>query len=199
MGEPERWRVSFAEPVDLFFALYVRDAARLPGAPDVPPLDGHVPAWRAAWTPGQRATAARQWQRWWEHLLDHRPDGEGAAPVDGPGFHASVRTPELRTAQVALYPAALHWRDARAAEAEARGTGTALTALHGLGMRPLVKEIEARLGRPAEPFRYRVEVIPTRGKRYWDLAVDRLLVSEELGADLDSLADVLRPRLAALA
>ncbi|WP_127128593.1 hypothetical protein [Georgenia sp. SYP-B2076] len=199
-GSEASWEVTFIDPADLFFALYVRDAAGLGDVGDAPPLDGPVPRWRPAppWSRTQRDAAGRQWRLWWTTLLDHRPD-DGAAGIDGPDFPTSTGTPELHAAQVATYHDALRWQSVREAQAEAYGTGTTFTALRAMGMLPLVKEIEARLGRPASAFSYVVEVIPVRGKRFWDLGVEHLLISDELGMDLESLADVLRPRLAALA
>ncbi|MFD1505911.1 hypothetical protein FE374_00090 [Georgenia yuyongxinii] len=198
MVETASWLVVFTDPADLVLALYLRDAAGLDVAQDFPPLDGHVPRWDARWDTRQRRAAQTQWLSWWEDLLDHRPDDRDVR-VDGPDFPGSAGTPELQAAQVALFPAALRWQSVRRAQAGALGTGTTFSALHTLGMLPLVKEIEARLGRPASAFRYVVEVVPTTGKHYWDLGVERLLISDELGMDLESLADVLRPRLGALA
>ena len=199
-GSETSWEVTFVDPADLFFALYVRDAAGLAGAEDFPCLDGPVPRWEPAppWTPTRRDVAGRQWRAWWAALLDHRPDDGNTPGIDGPDFRSSSATPALHEAQVALYHQALRWQSVREAQARALGTGTTFTALRTMGVVPLVKELEARTGRPAGAFGYVVEVIPTRGKRYWDLGVEHLLISDQLGMDLESLADVLRPRLAAL-
>lgn len=63
----------------------------------------------------------------------------------------------------------------------------------------LVKDIERTLGRRAAPFEYRIESVPIRGRRYWDLSPTAIVVSEALLADAADFRDLLRPRLTALA
>jgi hypothetical protein len=68
----ESWRFSHGGSGYLETALFIRDAARLPVAPDasVPPrLSGPVPDCSSVLASGDRTIAGQQWATWWYRLV----------------------------------------------------------------------------------------------------------------------------------
>jgi hypothetical protein len=195
-GSGPGWQLSVSDPWDLCFALYVRDALGLVDD-RYPPLTPAVPVWDVPGRPEElRGAAARQWREWWARLLGLRLSGPVDSGLGGPDF-AETSGAELREAQQTHFRPARRWRRehpwSRRREPGTVPHDAALLETH------LVSEIEQALGRRVEPFSFAVEVIPTAGRRYWDLSPTHLIVSEELHGDTDSYRDVLRPRLTRLA
>jgi hypothetical protein len=195
-GPGPSWQISTSDPFDVFFALYVRDAACIAAADDVPPLTPPVPGWSTTFTERQMAALTEQWMTWWSALLTDPGDtdpGDGARRgVDGPDFSSTVDAAELRDAQQMIFPDACEWMSANRWDERHSDAARALMPTH------LVAELEREAGRQAPPFSYSVEVIPAGGAWCRDLSATRVLLSTDLFADTDAFRETLRPRLAAL-
>lgn len=110
------WRVDVADSQLCEIGLFVRDAAGLRSeADDVPPLDGPVPHAVLLPTEDERATARRDWSRWWRTLVRYEvrswstgvDDGRARlrrqmakrdAACDPPDFDALANRQDLRGA-----------------------------------------------------------------------------------------------------
>jgi hypothetical protein len=185
--------MGISDPSDLAFALYVRAAAEIVCAGDVPPLIAPVPVWSHALTQVRREALATQWSSWWSALLSRRTDGSVASGYDGPDFASMARFPELRRVQREVFLPAQTWRAASGLEPWSYPNHDGFSLIRH------VTELEETLGRPARPFSFSVEVIPTVGAWLSDLSPTQMIVSEALCADGAALREVLRPRLALLA
>ena len=193
LGDGPSWRVGIGDASDLAFALYVREAAAIVGAEDVPPLFAPVPRWSYPFSKVQRAVLATQWSSWWSTLLSKRTDGSVSGGYDGPDFTSMVGTQELRRVQREVFLPANRWRATSGLEPWSYTGDEAFMPIE------LVVEIEAGLGRTARPFSFSVEVLPIMGAWCWDLSPTQMLASEALCADSDAFCEVLRSRLTPLA
>jgi hypothetical protein len=190
LGPGPSWQISISDPFDVFFALYVRDAAGIAGADDVPSLTPSVPGWSTDSEP--QAALAGEWRTWWSALLGDGRDERGRGGIDGPDFSATVDAPALRAAQQAVFGPACAWRNSNRFNENHSDATAALMPTY------LVKELEQETGRKAPPFAYSVDVIPADGMWFWDASPTRVLLSENLCLDTEAFREVLRPRLAAL-
>ena len=193
LGDGPSWRVGIGDASDLAFALYVREAAAIVGAEDVPPLFAPVPRWSYPFSEVQRAALATQWSSWWSTLLSKRTDGSISGGYDGPDFASMVGTPELRQVQREFFLPANRWGATSGLESWSYTGSEAFMPID------LVAELEETLGRAARPFSFAVEVLPIVGAWSLDLSPNQMLASEALCADSGAFREVLRSRLTALA
>lgn len=138
VGAPS-WLVTESVPELLHVALYVRDALRLPVAPEPGPprLVDPVPDRRAVLSEAERTEAAEHWRGWWQALVEaqvcsqERWSQEPALQVwmtecgidlervgAPPEYLGLADRPALRAAALALDDEAHHWvsKTARAPE-----------------------------------------------------------------------------------
>jgi hypothetical protein len=191
-GSGQSWQLSTSDPFDVFFALYVRDAAGIVEAGGIPPLAPPVPRSSTAYSGRPQSALKEQWTAWWTALLTDRTDEVGRRGVDEPDFSSTVAAPELRAAQQAVLGPACEWRSANRFHARHLDRTAALMPTR------LVEDIERETGREAPPFAYSLEVVPVDGVWSWDISENRALLSESLYADTAAFRQALRPRLAAL-
>jgi hypothetical protein len=181
-GKPS-WEAREGASREILVGLYVRDAlgvadpSGLPrllgtGLPDPGPADERTNWW---------------WQRWWIAILD--PDE---------GRHAGLPSDFGEIGERAL---SRHLDDARTwAEVASEAHGEAAERLpggHPFGH--VVREREAALGRPALPFRLRIEVLPLTTAGIWWIGENAIAVDELLRADQASYALALEPIIERLA
>ncbi|TFV56880.1 hypothetical protein E4P41_15150 [Geodermatophilus sp. DF01-2] len=128
------WRFEESNPQLPHVALYVRDAVQLPvpAAPGVPPALTHRPPDRSSLLSfAERDEAARQWESWWDALLELevRARTRPSAPNDRrgweqrrmereqagvpPEFAALQDRPPLHRAVLGTYREALDWTNDR--------------------------------------------------------------------------------------
>ena len=184
-GSP--WRAREDASRDVLVALYLRDAlgiidpSGLPrllgtGLPAVPPPSDDMVGW--AWT------------RWWVGVVE--PDSQ-MAPL--PEDAATRWEPALRR----------HLDDARTFAGVAhddysiRLMERIMTDGADLTLTELVAERELELGRQAEPFDLRIEVLPLTAAGIWWIADSAIAVDERLREDLPSYREALRPIVERLA
>lgn len=180
------WQASIDTPRALVVALHVRDAAGLDtpiasSGPDVtmPPLEPAVDL-DARLAPYATERAAAAWSEWWESLLNRHPEFRGVPPLvadPGPALDAGLR---------ALIgnglPAADAWFTAdKHRNLERRRSSPQPSAL-GLagGLGQIVRDVEAQLGRPAEPFDLVISILPVSGLWGGRVRRDHVLISRAL-------------------
>ena len=170
---------------EILVGLYVRDALGVAdpsgvprllgtGLPDPGPADERTNWW---------------WQRWWIAILDPDEGRYAGLPVE----FAEVGDRALKR----------HLDDARTwAEVahQAHNEAAVERAKAGdLTLNHVVREREAALGRPARPFRLRIEVLPLTTAGIWWIGEHAIAVDELLRSDLSSYALALEPIVERLA
>ncbi|MBP2474579.1 hypothetical protein JOF53_003451 [Crossiella equi] len=172
-GQPS-WTVSISEDRALSQALFLRDALALCAAEDPFPLvEPSVPVIGANRV--DRAAAEREWVVWLEELLYRQRRTERDRPV-------------LSEAARTLAGAFQAWQRSRCEGAAGEGRVT-----------EFVRAFEARLGRPARPFRLDITVAPVAGRFWWQRGSADLLVSPGLLADAKAFEIEFDPVVRALA
>lgn len=194
----------------MIVALYLRERAGL--TPDLgyqlPVLDPPITSWpvwaRSApvgWAPPaavqtapvDKAIAAGEWVRWWNHLLT-----EGLTSSDAfhpPAFRDLRAIPLIQLLLQRHYEEASRWVDALIEDPRVRREQT--TPRPGLATMLAALEDDPA-GRPLS-FRLRLTIVPVRTKHAWPLHPEHILISRRLVADTDNVLDWLRPRIQALA
>lgn len=179
-GSP-RWEARESTSREILVGLYIRDAlgvadpSGLPrllgtGLPDPGPADERTNWW---------------WQRWWIAVLD--PDRGRFAEL--PADFAEIGDRAL----------ARHLDDARTWAEVAHDAAASGPARGDLTLNHVVREREQALGRPARPFRLRIEVLPLTTAGIWWIDDDAIAVDELLRADPASYALALEPIVERLA
>lgn len=164
---------------EILVGLYVRDALGVADPSGLPRLLG-------TGLPDTGPADERTnwwWQRWWIAILDPDEGRYAGLPAD----FAEVGDRALKR----------HLDDARTWADVAHD---AHEAPHDLVLTEVVREWEERNGRPARPFRLRIEVLPLTTAGIWWIGEHAIAVDELLRADLSSYALALEPivdRLAA--
>jgi hypothetical protein len=167
----QSWQVSWGDGGIARTALYLRDALSLPAAPEIPPL---IPAVAAA-DGVDRAAVAAQWPGWWADVLAFLSGGPDdprerhlLLPVR-PDSPALAARPAIRAALDVLGPlAARHPRPRRPQRRDIAG---------------IVRAREAKLGRPARPFRLVVTELSVDGLVMHRVSDRHLLVSTRFAED----------------
>jgi hypothetical protein len=180
----ESWEAREGASREVLVGLYVRDAlgvadpSGLPrllgtGLPDPGPADERTNWW---------------WQRWWIAVLD--PDRGRFAEL--PADFGEIGDRAL----------ARHLDDARTwaeVASDAHGEAASRRLPDDLTLNHVVRERERQLGRPARPFRLRIEVLPLTTAGIWWIDEDAIAVDELLRADSASYALALEPIIERLA
>lgn len=163
------WQVAVDAPMNLNFALFVRDAAGLAPQGSLP-----APLAKAEALPSDRLSGARRaeaergWVEWWAGLIqDNRrrvADGRAAPSrlgVDPPEFPSLGGTPGLRIACQAAWPAFRGWwsPDGQAHRRQE------LVQSVGIDPGQVVQELERQRGRPAVGFSIGIDIVES-GDRY---------------------------------
>ena len=180
-GRPS-WEAHEKASREILVGLYVRDAlgvadpSGLPrllgtGLPDAGPADERTNWW---------------WQRWWIAILD--PDEGRFAGL--PSEFAEIGERALKR----------HLDDARTwAEVAQAAHEDAAAARRDLTLTYAVNDWEQRNGRPAHPFRLRIEVLPLTTAGIWWIGEHAVAVDELLRDDPASYALALEPIIERLA
>lgn len=145
----------------------------------MPPLEPAVDL-DARLAPYATERAAAAWSEWWESLLNRHPEFRGVPPLvadPGPALDA-----DLRALIGNGLPAADAWFTAdKHRNLERRRSSPPPSAL-GLagGLGQIVRDVEAELGRPAEPFDLVISILPV--SRLWGGRArrDHVLISRAL-------------------
>jgi hypothetical protein len=188
-------QITLDEPLVLVAGLYVRDACGFEqrAAPaDLPPLVPAVVPEQAPLPlgPERQASAAAQWNEWWERSL---PTG-GEVSLMNPE-NLSVPGALDLTAVLRHFGAdALQWALRRHREhADAMVAGTFDHVI------PLIHNLERDLGRRPRAFTLRVTELPVAGQRSWRVEPDHLVVSRALLEHPVHFVTMIEPVLEALA
>lgn len=203
----ESCRISVDEPSCLVVALYLREiigVSRLT-APEIPLLDPSSKIW-PAWAPrpsdGQtqaadpfsglidREQTAREWARWWRHVLVADPAVRD--DLQPPKFDAFHSTPSLRVLLQIHHERAALWADVISSDPLVKRAHAA--------PRDGLEEIAREAGRmwQSRAFRLRITVIPVLTEHAWQLAPDHILMTRHLIADRENALDWLRFRILAM-
>ena len=187
----QSWQVSWGDGNFVRIALYLRDALKLPAAPEIPPLTPAVTVTDAV----DQAAVAAEWPGWWADVLDFASGGPDdpreqhlLLPVL-PDSPALVARPAIRAALDVLGPQATqHPRPRRPrGKSGARGIGG------------IVRAREAEMGRAARPFRLTVTELSVDGSVWHRVAGQHVLVSTQFAADETRCAAALTEIIAELA
>jgi hypothetical protein len=180
--EADSWVVVEDASTAVLTALYVRDALGIPDPGGIPELRGtglpvvaDAPDMRVAWA----------WTRWWMSVVeDDRPRLPVFDDDADVGFATRVR-PHLDSARA--WAQVVHRAHA---DRSAAGDQPTLDAI--------VAERETELGRPARPFRLRVEVVPFAAPGLWWIGENAIAVDDTTRWEPVLYADALEPVLAQL-
>lgn len=176
-GSPS-WEAREGASREILVGLYVRDALGVADPSGLPRLLG-------TGLPDRGPADERTnwwWQRWWIAILD--PDEGRFAGL--PAEFSDVGDRAL----------ARHLDDARTWADVAH---EAYQPPHDFTLNHVVEQREAALGRPATPFRLRIEVLPLTTAGIWWIGENAIAVDELLRADLSSYALALEPIVERLA
>jgi hypothetical protein len=184
-GRPS-WRVDENASSDVLVALYLRDALGVSDPSGLPRVLGTglgpVPAADDRTTWG--------WTRWWVSVTAPDSGIRPFAEAGGEAFEALVRR---------------HLDDARAwADVVHTAYGTAQMERQFAGtlddvVGEAVRAWEADAGRPAHPFRLRIEVLPLTASGVWWIGEHAIAVDDLLREDLPAWRAALEPIIARLA
>ena len=203
----ESCSISVDEPATLVIALYLREVIGVSGltAPEIPVLDPSSqlwPAWAARPSDGlvelpdpflgllDREQTAREWARWWRHVLSAGSAAAGA--LQPPRFPAFNGTPSLRTLLQLYHERASLWTDSITTDPRVKRAHSSPRE----GLEELAKEAGRRW--QSRPFRLRLTVIPVQTEHAWQLAPDHILMTRHLIGDRDNVLDWLRSRIFSL-
>lgn len=170
------WTVVVDEPQALVIALFVRDIAALAPGLDlmIPHLYPVVP--RSA-SVSRAAAASTQWARWWDELLRNEIDlAEPTCPNVGLGADQG----ELQRLVTSHFDDARQWSQDRKREFAHLLTQSGRSPVE----LDVVRQVERRLRRVAQPFHLRIMEIPVDGLHGWRLRRDRALISRALLVDV---------------
>ena len=179
---------------EVLVALYLRDAlgvvdpSGLPrllgtGLPAIETADDHTTYW---------------WMRWWVSIVEPNARGWGT-PLQMVDDEGLVVLPETGAES---YIAAIrrHLDSARAwADVAHQQYAESMPHRQHLTVTETVREREAELGRAANPFRLRIEVLPLTTAGLWWIGENAIAVDELLRDEPMMYADALRPIIAQLA
>lgn len=157
---------------EILVGLYVRDALGVADPSGLPRLLGTgLP------DPGPADDRTNWWwQRWWIAILDPDEGRFAGLPADFTEIGDRALKRHLDDART--------WADVAHA---------AYQSPHDLTLTGLIREWEERNGRPARPFRLRIEVLPLTTAGIWWIGENAIAVDELLRADLSSYALALEP------
>jgi hypothetical protein len=191
------WQVAVDAPMNLNFALFVRDAAGLaPKGPSPAPLARAEAPRAGRLSGGRRAEAERAWVDWWAALIqDNRrrgANGRGAPSLVGfepPEFRSLAETPGLRMACQATWPAFRGWWSPPDGHIHRQQE---LVQSAGVDPGQVVQDLERQRGRPAIGFSLGIDVVES-GDRYARRHGDHYaVVAASLWRDADAALAVLR-------
>lgn len=176
------WEAREGASREILVGLYVRDALGVADPSGLPRLLG-----TGLVDPGPADERTNWWwQRWWIAILD--PDEGRSAGL--PSEFADVGERAL----------ARHLDDARTwADVAAAAATESAERRRDLSLPHAVREWEERAGRPARPFRLRIEVLPLTTAGIWWIGEHAIAVDELLRDDPASYALALEPIVARLA
>jgi hypothetical protein len=164
------WQVAVDAPMNLNFALFVRDAAGLAPKGSFPAPLARAEAARSGRLSGdRRAEAERAWVDWWAALIqDNRrrvANGRGAPSLlgfDPPEFPILAETPSLRMACQATWPAFHGWWSPPDGHVHRQQE---LVQSAAVDPGQVVQELERQRSRPAVGFSLGIDLVES-GDRY---------------------------------
>ena len=163
------WQVAVDAPMNLNFALFVRDVSGLAPKGSFPAPVARAESTRSDRLDGYgRAEAERAWVDWWTALLEdnQRRGGNGkAAPsplgFDPPEFQSLAGTSSLRLACQAAWPAFRAWWSPPGDQFDRQR----LAQSAGVDPGQVVQELERERGRAAVGFSLGIDIVES-GDRY---------------------------------
>ena len=177
------WQIGIDQPQHLLIGLFIRDVAGVPSRHSwLPPASPAVP--RA----GDQApeAAGLQWDAWWDQALREERKGTTrtglpTSPHGGPHRPSTPLTRRLssRWSLPRTSSDAVRWSNDRNRER----AGTKQGKVGELVETKLVRDMEAALGRTAQPFRPWVTEIPVDGQHFWQLGPEHVLLTADLLRD----------------
>jgi hypothetical protein len=192
---PTSWQIRIDQPETLIIALFVRDVARLKSRNTWLP---HCVPDVAGDTREGSAAAAHEWDLWWDRSIfdtvkgpDQSQDPLARMGWFAPGFESLQSAPALQELVARHFDEARLWAADRRQEHIELMVGTpdtrpfhrARRGGRGLDETRFVAGLERELGRPAQPFRLWITVIPVAGKELWQFDPDHVLLTVELLRD----------------
>lgn len=185
------WELREGTSREVLVAVYLRDALGVVDVSGLPRLRGT--ALPAVEPPGEEITW--WWMRWWISIVDPGARDWGA-PLQALDDDALVVLP-ADGAEAYQRAVRRHLDDARAF-AEVAQLQAEQDRPRDTTFADLVAEREHALGRPARPFRVRLEVLPLTAAGIWWVGETMVAVDAELRADLSSYRLALEPIVAQL-
>lgn len=189
------WRITMDTSGPMLLALYLKDTAGLvgagfpplaPAAPRVHEYDHHQITQHVGGVDALR----RQWEAWWASLLDHHPAMIPA--VEPPDFTAFSAAPALQRSLQAHFGGALTWTQERQldyeeleAKREARGDTQIL--------QQLVAARQLEVGPDAKDFALTLIELPLAEDRAWLVDSNKVIMSQSLMDDSETLQSFLAP------
>jgi hypothetical protein len=201
VGQQPSWRIAVAAPMELNFALFVRDSTQLQPQGDFPPaLPRPVPGQAEQLPAEQQAAAESAWSSWWGMLVDRdqrRATGQeqrNPPQLDPPGFGMLADRPGLRRAcQVAWRPFRQWWSPGGGIGPKRR-----LVEASGIDIGELVHELERQRGLRARPFDLSIAVVEAGGHYARRYSATYLLVTGDFWKDVAAVRPWLREAIGAL-
>ncbi|NUP75565.1 MAG: hypothetical protein HOQ07_13090 [Sinomonas sp.] len=189
------WHITMDTSVPMLLALYLKDNAGLVGA-GLPPLAPAHPKIREAdhhqltQHVGGVGALRREWEAWWSGLITNHPDM--VPEVTPPDFPTFSEAPALQRSLQAHFGAALTWARERRADYErlearrrARGDARVLTEI--------VEESQVEVGQFAKDFSLTIIELPLAEQRAWLVNSDKVIMSQSLMDDPETLRSYLAP------
>lgn len=188
------WRITMDTCHPMLVALYLRDVAGLEGAGN-PALSHVAPTVRAAdhsmltSDVGGKPALRRQWEFWWEQLVQGFPQ----APVlTAPDFPELGTMPALQRVARAHYGSALGWAGERAQQYAMMAAQRETMGGHRI-LAEMVQNREMELGRNARDFTLSILEVPLAQPRAWFIEPDKIIMSSKLLDDQDVFCSYVRP------
>lgn len=189
-GRPS-WQIVVDHPQVLAVALFIRDVAGIPHEAVPAGLPAVLPPVARAGTAAATPAATAEWNVWWSRALATGP--RALVELRPPAFPAFADAPALQRLLREHFQAARRWSDGTRDEHAERMT------VGRLPFGELVTEVEAGLGRRAEPFILRIDEVPVVGQTWQPVSDAHVLVSPALLRDPATLFAELRPAIHRLA
>lgn len=195
-GQPS-WEAREGMSREVLVALYVRDALGVPDPSGMPRLLG-----TGLDAPPADEEFTASWIRWWRQAVE--PDGRGwGVPLELVGGSRLVALPargaERFTDAVRPHVAnAETWAEVAIEQHKPRTPGAVHERLDD-GLWGVVTDRVRALGRPAHPFRLRIEIVPVAVPGIWWIGDSAIAVAESLRSEAPAYRAALVPIIARLA
>ena len=189
------WQITMDTSGPMLLALYLKDSAGLAGA-GMPPVAPAQP--RVRETDHHQLTAhvggvpalRREWEAWWASLIRKHP--EMTPELTPPGFAAFHGAPALQRSLQAHFGTALTWARERRSEYERLERRREEAGATGI-LREIVEERQLEVGDGARDFSLTIIELPLAQERAWLVDADKVIMSQSLLQDKETLRSYLQP------